>query len=58
MLGVTHPFINFMNYIEKDEIRKDFIERLNHIGPKVKYLGFGPCETDVISINEEWPNGA
>lgn len=58
MLGVTHPFINFMNYIEKDEIRRDFIERLNRIGPKVKYLGFGPCETDVISINEEWPNGA
>ena len=54
MLGVTDPFINFMNYIPREEDRHSFISRINRLGPRIEYLGFGPSETDVINCESQW----
>ena len=54
MLGVTDPFINFMNYIEDEHERHDFIRHVNTLGPKISYLGFGPSEVDVLNANQQW----
>lgn len=54
MLGVTHPFINFMNYIKDEDYQHKFIGRLNEIGPRVRYLGFGPTEMEVINADNAW----
>jgi hypothetical protein len=53
MLGVTDPFINFMNYMKEND-RLTFISRINRMGPKISYLGFGPSETDVLNAHQQW----
>lgn len=54
MLGVTHPFINFINYIKDEDDQTRFIAQLNKIGPRVRYLGFGPTELEVINADNAW----
>lgn len=54
MLGVTHPFMNFMNYIQDEDRQQDFITELNKVGPRIAYLGFGPKESDVINTENAW----
>lgn len=46
-------FVNFMNYIKTREERKDYIFKLSKImGLPVRWLGYGPKQSDVIDIYE------
>jgi adenylosuccinate synthase len=54
MNGVRELFLNFVNYLPKDE-QEPFVDKLNDTmrpyGCTVKYLGFGPTERDVHELD-------
>lgn len=56
MTGVDEVFVNFMNYIDGEEEKADFLERVvglaSSYNAEVTYLGYGPTCDDVVAVGQ------